>query len=355
MTNQVNFLLLSTRKTMSMTESGQSTQFSESEQKQILDQKISELPWRIKETPVDGLLNVLYDELEKAGISFQPKTYITDSWGCPDKVPIIGVPFYLLDRRACTLISDITDCPMDSDREIMAYLRHEAGHAFNYAYRLYEDPGWQQVFGLFSLPYPEQYKSRPFSTHFVRHIAGWYAQKHPDDDFAETFAVWLTPDSKWLERYCGTPALIKLKYIDELVHRFGHAQPIVDQGDLHRPVEQLDMSLADWCRMAETSFQKIQLPDIIDEDLRRLFPAKEGTNAIDFFSATLRQLNRDVHAWTGLDANLLHLLLQALAKRVSNLSLKVDPLKQGEASISLAIFVATLAMNYQNTETFVEN
>ena len=26
------------------------------------------------------------------------------------------------------------------------------------------------------------------------HLDPWYAQSHPDEDFAETFAVWLTPE-----------------------------------------------------------------------------------------------------------------------------------------------------------------
>ena len=81
------------------------------------------------------------------------------------------------------------------------YLRHEAGHAFNYAYALYRTPEWRDLFGPFRRPYRDDYRPVPFSRRFVRHIAGWYAQKHPDEDFAETFAVWLTPRSQWRKRY----------------------------------------------------------------------------------------------------------------------------------------------------------
>jgi hypothetical protein len=84
------------------------------------------------------------------------------------------------------------------------YLRHEAGHAFNYAYRLYQTPEWRELFGPFNRPYRERYRPIPFDRNFVRHIEGWYAQKHPDEDFAETFAVWLTPGSRWRVRYRGS-------------------------------------------------------------------------------------------------------------------------------------------------------
>ena len=82
---------------------------------------------------------------------------------------------------------------LEGEREIMMYLRHEAGHAFNYAYVLYTTPRWRELFGPFFRRYRDDYRPVPFSRHYVRHIEGWYAQKHPDEDFAETFAVWLTP------------------------------------------------------------------------------------------------------------------------------------------------------------------
>ena len=83
----------------------------------------------------------------------------------------------------------------------MMYLRHEAGHCFNYAYRLYETEEWRKLFGDYHKPYKEDYKPQPFSREYVAHISGWYAQKHPDEDFAETFAVWLTPGLDWRQRY----------------------------------------------------------------------------------------------------------------------------------------------------------
>jgi hypothetical protein len=51
----------------------------------------------------------------------------------------------------------------------------------------------------------------------VLHLDSWYAQSHPDEDFAETFAVWLTPNSEWPQRYKGWKALKKLEYMDALM------------------------------------------------------------------------------------------------------------------------------------------
>jgi len=138
--------------------------------------------------------------LERAGISFKPKTYLSDEWGCPNGVPVIGIPFYLADVQLARLEGQLTDIEAENEAEVVMYLRHEAGHAFNYAYRLYTKLAWRRLFGSFSRPYKENYRPRPFSVRFVHHIPGWYAQKHPDQDFAETFAVWLAPDSGWRER-----------------------------------------------------------------------------------------------------------------------------------------------------------
>ena len=139
---------------------------------------------------------------------------------------------------------------------IMMLLRHEAGHAFNYAYRLYEKKRWQKVFGDFSLPYKNDYKVDPFSTRFVHHLPGFYAQKHPDDDFAETFAVWLTPNSNWRKVYRGTPALDKLLYVNKVSASYGEKEPIVIDGKLDMPVEEMVMTLREYYETAYSNIGK---------------------------------------------------------------------------------------------------
>ncbi len=128
-------------------------------------------------------------------------------------------PFYLADPKLSELEGELTGVEAENEAEAMMYLRHEAGHAFNYAYRLYDKLSWRRLFGRFSKPYHNKYQPHPFSVRFVHHIPGWYAQKHPDEDFAETFAVWLTPNSGWRERYAQTPALEKLLYVERVARQ----------------------------------------------------------------------------------------------------------------------------------------
>ena len=184
-----------------------------SDLKPLLSQRVNELGLKLEGSPIERYVADLYRELEAKGLKrFRPPTYLTDEWGCPDEEPIIGIPFYLADAKLARLEKEIDD--VEDAREIRMYLRHEAGHAFNYAYKLYETPEWRERFGPFNRPYRDHYKPVPFDRSFVRHMEGWYAQKHPDEDFAETFAVWLTPRSRWRERYRGWPAMRKLRYVD---------------------------------------------------------------------------------------------------------------------------------------------
>jgi hypothetical protein len=117
------------------------------EQQKLLLRKISDLLLTINgDTHFEAFIFQLYQELENAGISFEPKCYLTDGWGCPNRVPVIGIPFYLVDQKLCSLKAQLTDTKVEDDVEVMMYLRHEAGHAFNYAYRLYRKPEWHRLF-----------------------------------------------------------------------------------------------------------------------------------------------------------------------------------------------------------------
>jgi hypothetical protein len=216
------------------------------EQQTLLSQKISELPLKIENTHLEKLILQLYKELDTAGIFFKPKIYLSDDWGCPNKVPVIGIPFYLVDPRLRSLKNQLTGSEVEDYIAIMMLLRHEAGHTFNYAYRLYEKREWWKLFGRFSLPYEEYYKVDVFSNRFVHHLSGWYAQRHPDDDFAETFAVWLDSCTDWHKEYAGTPALVKLLYVEKVVAKYGKKPPVVTGGKLDMPVEEMKITLGEW-------------------------------------------------------------------------------------------------------------
>src|SRR5207244_9261551 len=109
----------------------------------------------------------------------------------------------------------------------MQLMRHEAAHAYSYAYHLQRKKKWQRTFGHTSREgTPDTYRPRPFSRNYVVHLDDWYAQSQSDEDFAETFAVWLTPGLDWRKQYAGWKALKKLEYVDELMRSLARPPPV---------------------------------------------------------------------------------------------------------------------------------
>ena len=173
----------------------------------------------------------LYAELAARGIAFRPPVYLSDQWGCPDGTPLIGVPFYLADARLERIEAEHAGA-IEGDDEAMRYLRHEAGTRSTTPSGCTNVPSSARYFGDYARPYRERYRADPFSRDYVRHILGWYAQKHPDEDFAETFAVWLTPELDWRTEYAGWGALRKLEYVDGVMREVGTL--VADGAGAHR-------------------------------------------------------------------------------------------------------------------------
>jgi hypothetical protein len=345
------------KKTMNVSDSKASTCLKSEKNKHLirLSQKISDLQLKIPGTRLEPLINELYRELEEVGIIFKPKTYLSDEWGCPQGIPVIGIPFYLADPELCKLEGKLTGVESETDGEVLMYLRHETGHAFNYAYRLYADSEWQQMFGKYSQPYLEEYRTSPFSARFVRNVPGWYAQKHPDEDFAETFAVWLDPGSHWKMVYADTPALKKLFYVDRVVHQYGAKLPEVTLQKLDKPVQELTMTLDTWYETNRSNNQvRPRLNPIIDEDLRRLLPDKKGRKAANILQTNRSLLIRDVNYWTGLDRHLLTSLFDELLQKVVSLDLNIETKQTCARLVNASAFLATLATNYQINGQFIQ-
>lgn len=328
------------------------SQISDTEKQMILSKRINDLPLKIQGTKLEALINQLYQKLVEHKIIFRPKCYLSDDWGCPDGIPVIGIPFYLADPKLSEFEGEFTGISAENDKEITMYLYHEAGHAFNYAYKLYLQPEWRSLFGLFSKAYKEDYKPKPFCPSFVRHIPGWYAQKHPDEDFAETFAVWLRNDN-WQKIYSETPALTKLLYIDRITKEWGGKEPLVTEISLDTPIEELTDTLKDWYSSEDGTGYKIKLPQLINEDLKSLFHATDSDKtAAEFMSKNRRRLSQNINAWTGIDQELIEVLLSNLIKRVKVMNLKVEEVRSEDTLINLTIFINTLIMNYLYTDNF---
>jgi Putative zinc-binding metallo-peptidase len=312
----------------------------------LLRSQIGELGLKIEGSRLEPLVAELHRELEAAGIDLKPRVYLSDEWGCPDGVPLIGVPFYLADPRLSSLQKEILEnIEAESDAEILAYLRHEAGHAFNYAYRLHENEEWHQIFGPYSRPYLDDYAPNPFSRSFVRHIPGWYAQKHPDEDFAETFAVWLTPGVDWRREYQGWGCLAKLEYVERTVQRVGRTPPLVP-ADYD---EALDLAQPLARYFERFGYARQELPAYFDADLKRLFRARSGAAdtqpAGQFIREQRRELTLAIGYWTGLGDFVIRSLLEHLSERADQLELGLPQRERERCVCELATYATALCMN----------
>ena len=324
---------------------------------EILTKPIKELGLKLEGSPLERFVQQLYRELERKGLRrFRPLCYLTDEWGCPSGEPVIGIPFYLANPKLARLEKEMND--LEDTREIMMYLRHEAGHAFNYAYELYKMPEWRELFGPFRRPYRDNYRPVPFSRRFVRHIAGWYAQKHPDEDFAETFAVWLTPRSNWRRKYRGWGALDKLRYVDRMARRFGGAEPVRPQGATDITVEEMETTVADFYQHA---LEKDQSPvDLaLDTDLTDIFKVsrrrRRGVRpASELLNENRKAIIDKVAYWTGVPRPVVKQLVESLCSRVEQLNLRAEVACEKEHLTEVTAYATALAMNYLTRGRFVQ-
>lgn len=323
---------------------------------QLLQRRIKDLRLHLSGTPLEKHIQALYLELEAKGISQKPQCYLSDQWGCPSGVPVIGIPFYLADPNLHALESELGG-GAESEREIMMYLRHEAGHAFNYAYKLYETEDWRKLFGDYTKPYRDDYKAKPFSRKYVVHISGWYAQKHPDEDFAETFAVWLTPNADWQKRYTGWGAMKKLQYVDSVVKQLGRAVPPVQIDERDLDVSQMEETVVDYYRQRDLEEKiDVQLREHLDQDLFALFeaPAAAPARADTLIRAERQSLISAVTQYSGVSRAVVRSLIDHIYERTAALNLTVQIDKTREYATKLSALLTALAMNYLYTDRFFE-
>ena len=323
---------------------------------ELLGKRISQLGLRLEGSPVERYVQRLYQELERKGLKrFRPVCYLSDEWGCPDGQPVIGIPFYLADPKLARLEREMND--LEDEREIMMYMRHEAGHAFNYAYRLFASPEWRTLFGPYNRRYRDHYRPVPFSRKYVRHIAGWYAQKHPDEDFAETFAVWLTPRSNWRRKYKLWPAIHKLRYVDRTVRSVRDRDPVVSTGDFDITVEDMKLTVAQFYRrLMRQNGTGVNVA--LESDLADLFiPAKRRRKqvrpAAELLEAHRETLTDKITYWTGVKRPVVRALVDRIIRTCRDLGLQAATNREGEYLVELTAYGTTMAMNYLTRGRFV--
>jgi hypothetical protein len=323
---------------------------------ELLGRPIRELGLQLAGSPVERFVEQLYRELEAKGLlKFRPACYLTDEWGCPSGEPIIGIPFYLAHAALAQLEKETHD--LEDAREIMMYLRHEAGHAFTYAYKLHNRPEWKQIFGPFRRPYHDNYRPAPFSRDYVRHLPGWYAQKHPDEDFAETFAVWLTPRSNWRKRYRGWGAMAKLLYLNRLARTLGKIDQPRRRGLTDITVDDMEMTIAEFYH--QNGREEVAVAELTpDTDLRDIFPVskrrKAAVAARDFLHAHRKALIDKVAQWTGAQRPLIRTLIDTIEKRAGELDLRADKTRSAEHLAEVTAYVTALVMTYVAKGKFIQ-
>ena len=324
----------------------------------LLGKRISQLGLKLEGSPVERYVLQLYRELERKGLQrFRPLCYLTDEWGCPDGQPVIGVPFYLADPKLARLERAMND--LEDAREIMMYLRHEAGHAFNYSYRLYETPEWRRLFGPFNRRYRDHYRPVPFSRKYVRHLAGWYGQKHPDEDFAESFAVWLTPRSNWRKRYRDWPALQKLRYVERMARHARHHDPIVPTGHVDITVEDMKLTLEQYYRRwmkSNAAAVNVKLEsDLVDLFVPRGRRRRNLRPAAEMLEEYRTILTDKITYWTGVKRPVVRALLERIIRTCRELELSAIAGREAQYLVELTAYGTTLAMNYLTRGRFVQS
>jgi hypothetical protein len=315
---------------------------------QLLDLRMCDLDLRIEGTVLEARIAQMYSELEKRRIRLRPHCWLAEEWFSPDGVPGIALPFYLAHPRLMKLENHLMLEVEGGTREwCMRILRHEAGHTVDTAFRLHRRKEWQRVFGKSSQPYPEHYHPKPYSKSYVLHLDSWYAQSHPAEDFAETFAVWLKPDSRWRSRYAGWPALKKLEFVDQLMSEVAERTPIIRSREKVEPLSSLRITLREHYEAKQARYAA-EYTDVYDRDLRRLF-AHSGKGSHELASAFLRrirpEIRRTVAYWTGEYQYTIDQVLQEMISRCRQLKLRVDR-PEARVKQDATVLLTVQAMNY---------
>jgi len=316
---------------------------------ELLDWRICDLAVQIEGTPLERRTERALEELCRRGLRFRPHFWLSSEWFTPDGVPGVAIPFYLAHPRLMKLEEQqMLEVEGGTSDWCMKLIRHEIGHAIDNAFRLSRQRSWQAVFGRSAQPYPDYYQPRPHSKRFVLHLDYWYAQSHPTEDFAETFAVWLTPGNKWRKRYQGWPALKKLEYVDRLMSELVGKVPPVRTRARKEPLRSLKMTLRDHYDEKRHRYG-VEYPDFYDRDLHRLFPDNAGGDKGRPAASVLRrirpEIRRLVARWTGEYQYTIDQVVKEMIERCGELKLRAYRSEE-QLKLEAAIMVSIQTMNY---------
>jgi hypothetical protein len=318
------------------------------------DERLLELPMRdlgvsLEGTELEQRIAEIDAELELRGLRFRPHYWLSDEWFTPDGIPGVAIPFYLAHPRLAKLeLAQMLEVEGGDPDSCLRILRHEVGHAIDNAYQIRRRPTRRRVFGTPATPYPEYYTPKPYSKSFVQHLDHWYAQSHPDEDFAETFAVWLDPQSMWATRYAGWPVERKLHYMDRLMRQLAHQRPTVTSKRQIDPLGRLRKTLGDHYRRKREHYG-LDHPDFYDSDLRNLFSDSpqyaKNLPAARFVRRIRREARMTVASFTDSYQYTIDQLLEKIIERCRELNLRLMESEESTRTDFL-VFLTVQTMNY---------
>lgn len=315
----------------------------------LWDTRLCDLPAEIEGTAVAHRVARLYSELKDRRIRLMPHLWFSNEWFSPDGIPGIALPFYLSHKRLKKLeMKQMLEVEGGGERECLRILRHEAGHAIDTAYRLHYRKRWRELFGSFTEPYPETYTPKPDSRDHVLHLRRWYAQAHPAEDFAETFAVWLDPNSRWKVRYRGWPAMRKLVYVDELMKEIVDQPPVIKSRRKIEPLSHFKYTIRQHYRDKRLHYAT-EWPDFYDRDLRRIFSSDsefaDRPTAANFLRRIRPEIRHLVADWTGTYQYTIDQVLQDMIDRCRELKLRLA-MDESEGKQHAMVMLTVQTMNY---------
>jgi hypothetical protein len=270
---------------------------------ELLQLRMKDLKLQVAGTWLEGCLADLHREVEAKGLLARAHAWLGDEWFSPHNTPGIAIPFYLAHPRLSRLERKmVLEVEGGTRRECMRILRHEMGHVVQRTYGLHRRRRWRELFGSSTAPYPDHYRPNPTSRRYVQHLRRWYAQCHPDEDFAETFAVWLSPRSNWRKRYADWPALQKLLYVDELMASLAGVKPPHKPRIEVDPISSLSITLGEHYQEKRDRYA-VDTPTVFDRELTRIFSDDPAHRNAPLAAALIRrnrsEIRRSVARWTG--------------------------------------------------------
>jgi hypothetical protein len=319
-------------------------------QRELLAVRLCDLDVAVEGTWLEDQIARVRDELAQRNLRFNPHFWLSDEWFSPTGVPGVALPFYLAHPKLTRLErSQMLEAEGATVQSCMRLLRHELGHAIQHAFNLQRRREWQRLFGKASTPYPEAYRPNPASRRYVLNLDAWYAQSHPEEDFAETFAVWLRPRYNWRHRYQSWPALRKLKYVDRLMAELAGQPPAVRTRATPFPLSRERMTLGTYYQRKRAHYS-VGFANPYDRDLKRLFSESQGAgdrreSAATFLRRHRLEIRSMVAKWTGEYQFTLNQVLDQMIGRCKELRLVADS-KEHNLVMDFAIMLTVHGMNY---------